>query len=253
MKIKLDKEKFRVELLNDATNHNVKGIIGITLNNFIQVFNLFSPQKDINVNIERLNDGWCYLVAHCVGKVLKDVYNIDVKYNSHGLHCWIEFDGVAYDTLYPEGYATSPVEEWLLADLQYNTRTLDMTDGLEKDHGYFQTHLYLAYYFTKFWFEIYGIYDYVPVTYHPWPELSQYNSRYTERRLQRYYKQAWVRFKPVKEVITNEVYPKTHYWHGEFEESLDRVLKPHIKMLPLYVYRSLFKYAKEQNYPVTRM
>jgi len=107
---------------------NKKKIVELVMNDIVLFYQRYFDIPDLCKTVKILNTGQCYVVAHLAGQVLKQVYQLKPRLYSHCLHAWLEVDGIAYDTLYPQGYQTSVATVWKLHELGYNLDEMEIGD-----------------------------------------------------------------------------------------------------------------------------
>ena len=103
-------------------------VIELVMNDIVLFYQRYFGISDLYKTVKILNTGQCYVVAHLAKQVLKQTYGIKSRIISHCLHAWIEVDGVAYDTLYPQGYPIPVVKAWRLHELGYNLDEMEIGD-----------------------------------------------------------------------------------------------------------------------------
>ncbi|AUG86535.1 hypothetical protein MADMEL_107 [Erwinia phage vB_EamM_MadMel] len=233
-----------------------KKILGLVLNDFVDMYMLQLNNKNRDVCINELNSGLCGVAAMCVGNVMRERYGAtDIDWESHCLHMWLVLDGKRYDTLYPEGYDVPVVDAWLLKEQKYNSHVMagESVIDIEDNSGYVAGGWWDCLYLIKGWYERYGM---APPAYvkRMMTNLRGNHLHRRERRAARRYQLVLKAPLPsfTDEVRTNTVLPMTHYWHGEFEGSQERVLARKPGMLSVKTYKSLLKYYREKGVPVTQ-
>lgn len=224
------------------------------LHEFVELYQLFFPHRDRKQLIYNINTGDCGYVAWAVANVLRHE-GYSVKLMSHCLHVWVEVDGVAYDTMYPEGYPQDPILEWKLREIGNNDEPLELHLSDEGQDGYsgtgpFYALLYLA------WAERHRI---------PFPNFCKRNlSRKGLKRWRSDYRRliqkAYVALNKARTIVIppyvsseQVIWPYTHYYYGEFEKGEDRVLRLYPFTRPVKQLRLLNKDSIEKEISVWRL
>lgn len=98
------------------------------LNTILRQFAVINNNK-LPVAMQTLNQGYCYMVATLAQHVLFNKFNILVNLKSHPHHCFIEFEGKYYDTLFTYGYPDEPYKIWKLKEAKCRTSYDDWDFG----------------------------------------------------------------------------------------------------------------------------
>lgn len=112
----------------EQTAEKRKQVVELVMNDIVLFYQRYFNIPSLDKAVIRLNTGQCYTVAHLAGQVLQKVYGMEPKFYSHCLHAWLEVDGVAYDTLFPQGYTESVVSSWRLDVLKWNQSIMEIDD-----------------------------------------------------------------------------------------------------------------------------
>jgi len=93
---------------------NPQAIIKTALNNFVRLYSAFNQLGEMSNEevVAEINRGDCGVTAIAVHHVLKEKYKIETTVVVCRNHCWLCYEGIDYDTLYPEGYEGSAAAHW---------------------------------------------------------------------------------------------------------------------------------------------
>lgn len=135
-----------------------------------------------------------------------------------------------------------------------------MCDGpmeLNGNSGYYQLGYQDCLYLAKCWYTRHGVElpEFVSECFNKIRSThNDFASRKFRNRLESRYKKALnMEFDLTAPVVTNNVYPMTHYWHGEFEDDCSRVLKKSSWMTSVKTWKKLFKEYREKGIEITRL
>lgn len=234
-------------------------LVGRLFNDFVDVFQEITRTRNRKKAIWRINNGLCGLAAMAVGNVLIHSYGYDpkrVEWRSHCLHMWLRVDGVDYDTMFPQGYSRSVVDEWLLPEASYNTSDMGDPIGSKEDNsGYMQPHLWYCQLLNEVFYERHSVTppQHIIDNRKRWFKTGDTEDWRSVRRYDPRAKRALLL--PLKALVSpvdpTGVFPQLHYYYGEFEETFTRKLRnfdfPTRGVSRARATRNLKKLAKESK------
>jgi hypothetical protein len=198
----------------------VDSTVSQLMQDVVTVYQILTRNRRRSKALMEINQGYCGIIASLVGNILIEHYNYStdrIMFNSHCLHMWLTVDGVDYDTLYPNGYTNSVVDEWLLPSVNYATSILKH-EFVKQEWDFTNAFDYFPYAL------VIGLYSYLnlPCTIKQ-PVITGPDRRKSNRTFNRL-KLIHRPFKMTEQ--GTQVRPFTHYWHGEFEDNCNRILRP---------------------------
>lgn len=98
----------------DNTSHDGVAVIKATLQKFARLYAAYDGLQELTPEelAKKINSGDCGLTAIAVHHVLKHHYGIETHIVLCRNHCWLDYEGVDYDTLRPDGYEGSAADFW---------------------------------------------------------------------------------------------------------------------------------------------
>ncbi|UQT03184.1 hypothetical protein TOTORO_03220 [Serratia phage vB_SmaS-Totoro] len=211
---------------------------------FVQLYRTVLPNKDIRKIIHDLNNGLCYFVSTEIAIVLHREGYV-VAYQGHCHHCWLNFEGKDYDTMYPEGYPRNVAEEWQLDLMGFGTScSTTRPSGKPETEDFCHSH-YAFQVIQRLWRNLHGIAQPEKVK-KPLP-----SNRYYRRRIDARAKKASQLIYHLEPLPTGVMVPFTHYtWDTVAEEDLSRPLVLHPLMRSVTAYKFLFKDYRVNGTPI---
>lgn len=207
-------------------------LVGQLLNDFVDVFQEITRTRNRKKAVWRINNGLCGMAAMAVGNVLIHGYGYDpkrVEWRSHCLHMWLRVDGVDYDTMFPQGYSRSVVDEWLLPLVSYATGDGgEPIECKEDNSGYMQPHLWYCQLLNEVFYKRYSVEppQHVIDNRKRWFRTADTSDWRSGRRYEPRAKRALML--PLKALVSpvcdTGVLPLLNYYYGEFEETTTRKL-----------------------------
>lgn len=206
-------------------------LVGRLFNDFVDVFQAVTGVRRRTDAIWRINNGLCGMAAMAVGNVLIHAYDYpseSVHWRSHCLHMWLRVDGVDYDSMYPQGYPPSVVDEWLLPGNYNDSDMGDPIESKEDNSGYMQMHLWYCQLVNELFYARHGVTppDHVIANR---KRLTKNSNTCDWRSTRRYFANAKkAKLLPLKAMVgpvePTGVLPMLHYHYGEFDTECIRSL-----------------------------
>jgi hypothetical protein len=205
-------------------------LVTALLNDFVDVYQLLTRNRRRSKALMEINQGLCGVVAKVVGDVLVKKYNYNpdgIQHCNHCLHMWLRVGGIDYDTLYPTGYNQPVVNTWLLDQINYNTVHHVVAISEVENIGWVDREILRL--IDVFYYR-HGLVNLCSDEYTIDGLVGKLNTK-TARKDRRICRRINLVYNLPEFVVTEhktnvEVFPITHYKHGEFEENCNRILKP---------------------------